>query len=288
MYYFEAMVLCFKFIRMVLTILVLMFSVACARKTQVQGTDILVKAPVDKIVGGQELQSSRLVNHRFVMIVSDNQGTPQICTGTVISQHHILTAAHCVNNSIDDLSLVTGVKPLGNEQALVLTPVAVYRHEKYNEASVMDRNDVAIIKIAETIKLKNSEMPKLPDGDVIRLLEKSDRTQFLAVGYGMTGSVGNEDRTEGVLRSVYLEIKSKSEKTLLVDQTQGRGVCYGDSGGPALKKYQQKIYIIGIASGIYSTDASSLNEDECQAGALYMNIIPYIPWIRSVMNESLL
>jgi trypsin len=254
---------------------------------QARGAVVEVDKTTENIVGGKEVVSSTLVNNLFVMIVSDNNGTPQVCTGTFISTHHILTAAHCVNNTIDDISLVTGVKPLGEEQALVLTPVRVDRHANYNESSATERNDLAIITVAESIGLKADEIPALPSAELARFMKGSDQIKFLAVGYGKTGasSDSTSNRTEGILRSVNLKANHKSSTILKVDQTRGQGVCYGDSGGPALKIFRKKHYIIGIASGIYNKGASQ-SIDECQGGSLYMNVVPYISWINSIINDS--
>lgn len=284
MYYFEAVEIASKFLKLTLAIIGLVFFASCGKKTQVHGAEVEVLGPIEKIVGGSEVASSTLVNNLFVMIVSDNNGTPQVCTGIFISTHHILTAAHCVNETVDDLSLVTGVNPLGDEQALTLTPLHVDRHEKYNPASKMERNDIAIITVAESTGLAPNEIPQLPSLELAAQIEEAPSLQFLAVGYGKTGSTADLERSEGILRSVKLRTNFKNEKILLVNQTNGHGVCYGDSGGPALKLYRGTHYVIGVASGIYN-EGLSQEIDECQGGSLYMNIIPQIKWILDIIYK---
>lgn len=284
MYYFEAVETYSRFLKLALAITGLVFFAACGKKTQVRGAEAEVSDDVQKIVGGVEVASSTLVNNIFVMIVSDNNGTPQVCTGTFISSHHILTAAHCVNDSVDDLSLVTGVKPLGDDQALTLTPIHVDRHEKYNRSSKMDRNDIAIITVAESIGLDPNEIPQLPSFELAATIEEAQNLQFLAVGYGKTGAASEYERSEGILRSVKLRTDFKNSSVLMINQTNGRGVCYGDSGGPALKLYQGTHYVIGVASGIYN-EGLSQQVDECKGGSLYMNIVPHIKWIQDIIYK---
>lgn len=284
MYYFEAVKTHSKILKIALASIGLVFFAACEKKTQVRGAEAEVSGDVQKIVGGVEVASSTLVNNIFVMIVSDNNGTPQVCTGTFISSHHLLTAAHCVNNTVDDLSLVTGVKPLGTEQALTLTPIRVDRHEKYNPSSKMDRNDIAIITVAESIGLEPNEIPQLPSLELAAKIEEAQNLQFLAVGYGKTGATLEYERSEGILRSVKLRTDFKNENIFLINQTNGRGVCYGDSGGPALKLYHGTHYVIGVASGIDHSETSQ-EIDECQGRALYMNITPHIKWIQDIIYK---
>lgn len=260
----------------------LVFLNACSEKSADRGFANQLATPVEQIVGGTEVTSSKLVDSLFVLLVSDNNGTPQVCTGIFITKKHILTAAHCVND-LESLSLITGVKPLASEEGLMLTPVQIDRHESYNEKSVEERNDLAIITIAEEIQLAKKDFPQLPDENMIQTIEAASNIEFMAVGYGQTTSIVNpEERTEGVLRAVRLRTTSKNAAVFMVNQTNGKGVCYGDSGGPALKIYNKNLYLIGVASGIYDVDTVKL--DECKQGSLYMNIAPHIPWIRTIIK----
>lgn len=271
-----------KILKTAVALVGLVFLNACAEKSADRGFTNQLATPVEQIVGGTEVTSSKLVDSLFVLLVSDNNGTPQVCTGMFITKKHILTAAHCVND-IESLSLITGVKPLASEEGLMLTPLHIDRHEQYNEKSIIDRNDLAIVTIAEEVQLAKKDFPQLPDENMIQKIEAANNIEFMAVGYGKTTSIVNpEERTEGVLRAVRLQTTSKNSAVFMVSQTNGKGVCYGDSGGPALKIYNKNLYLIGVASGIYDVD--TIKVDECKQGSLYMNIAPHIAWIRTIIK----
>ncbi|AZZ36501.1 hypothetical protein CIK05_06765 [Bdellovibrio sp. qaytius] len=284
MYYFDSVIKSLNTLKTIIALIAVVLLNGCAEKHNDSGFLNELQSPVNQIVGGTELTSSKLIDSLFVLVVSDNNGTPQICTGTFITPKHILTAAHCVIGSVDSISLVSGVKPLDSEEGATLTAIKIDKNVHYNEKSVQERNDIAIITIAEEVKLNKNDFPKLPSQSMIKAMNQAQSFAFMAVGYGKTTSiVDNETRTEGILRAVHLQTSTKSETVFNVDQSSGKGVCYGDSGGPALKNYKKNLYLLGIASGIYDVNGEA-QADECKQGALYMNIAPHIAWIKSVIE----
>ncbi len=117
-----------------------------------------------------------------------------------------------------------------------------------------------------------------------------------ALGYGRTTGKeltdGNDLGGSGLLRIVELPVSQfdRNGVTFTVDQKKEKGVCFGDSGGPALLASerlddQPKLQLIGVASGVFSdegVDEYALGFDPCAQNSLYTNIIPYLDWIDAI------
>lgn len=68
---------------------------------------------------------------------------------------------------------------------------------------------------------------------------------------------------------------------LYVDQSEGKGICSGDSGGAAYYQVNGKYYVVGVASYV----GNSVSEDGVCAGfAAYTQVLRYRSWIDANFN----
>ncbi len=238
------------------------------------------------IVGGSETGTNNPAGRTVVFLYDGS--TNMSCTGTLIANNLILTAAHCIGPT-KKVTVAFGSNPLQGPYDL-RNSTGVVVHDKYNKAGTEDRNDLALV----------SFNGGLPDGFIVaRLpipsLDVQAKQTFLALGYGRTSgkkpAVDTDMQGSGVLRQVGLQVDSVSpNKTQFrVDQSTGSGICNGDSGGPALVKNQNAYYVVGIASAILWTVPKELSADEketyldqkdlCMEKSIYINISEYLTWI---------
>uniref|UniRef100_A0A4X1W7U1 EF-hand domain family member D2 n=2 Tax=Sus scrofa TaxID=9823 RepID=A0A4X1W7U1_PIG len=78
------------------------------------------------------------------------------CGGTLITSTHVLTAAHCISNS-RTYRVALGKNNLeveDEEGSLVVGVDSIFVHEKWN--SLLIRNDIALIKLAEPVELSDT------------------------------------------------------------------------------------------------------------------------------------
>jgi len=204
------------------------------------GIALLSAFPAAALVGGAPEASHSIARHVVMVVGSDKT----FCSGVVIAQDLILTAAQCIHPA-------TNYKIIGFDAPKTLKNVAsTIVHPDWDPTAVLRHRvsaDVALLKLAA--RLPPTYMPvALADPKVVTV-----GFQVTVAGYGQ--AIAGDNKTGGTLRTADLVVtgNSGSLQIRLVDpntkgQLAGLGSCMGDSGGPVLDASDGRLAVLGLMS----------------------------------------
>lgn len=260
---------------------------------------------VPAIVGGQKLDATHPVANHVVMVLTTILDNPKptkqiICTGTLISDHSVITAAHCFNTkSIPSITYIIASTDLycssGYNKNLSFEASSVTIHPQYVKDSEPSKDepyyDLAVVKFKGILppKFKPLSLSTLPINNL-----PTSGLEILMAGYGKTATndssypelrlatktasqvfLAKTDNVSGKL------INLVSDMSLFgVRQTDAHGVCSGDSGGPLLIKNNNEYQILGVASYIEGFSKNTLCEN---SNSYYTYTENYLDWIKSLL-----
>ena len=225
----------------------LSLSVVGCSKPSPRSSDAILVGNHPGIFGGKTVTDNRFDGVvAIVMLDVANREPIGICTGTLISETIILTAAHCVSGYPKQFQIgVSFEKNALTSSALsqmIMIEDAVYHDQFVNREK--ETYDLGLIKIragsvpagVKPVKLATSEAGL------------RNNAKITVAGYGVNSafrSVGS-----GTLRTNQLKIDklNYSSFEFSVDQF-ANGVCSGDSGGPAyIKNGSGELVQVGVVS----------------------------------------
>lgn len=252
-----------------------------------------------EIIGGTPVQKDAVISKSIVAIYDAAKRT--MCTGSLIAENVVLSAAHCVGknpksmiiifsvNTDEVMDSVTSLADLFKDprvrqvESAVVSSVWIARQRALTarmianpgqpltltEAETKNTGDISVIKFSGKAPAEYVPAKFLTDSSLL----KNGATVTLA-GYGYTD--GAKRTGTGELREVQVQIHnaefSQSEVTL--DQTHAAGACHGDSGGPAYISVNGQQLLWGITSrGIDDKN------DDCSTYSAYTNALAYLPTI---------
>jgi secreted trypsin-like serine protease len=260
-----------------LLLLSLFLSAGC--NPRVHETALSSTTETNSIVGGQIADNEIFAKH---VVAIHNEGLGYWCTGTLISRDTVLTAAHCIDPATESSYTIHFGKNPRTFETITRNVAAVMVNAGYNANAYEDRKDIGIIRFDGGLPTGFEPMPLPTVQDFTHI-----GNTFYAAGYGTVTARTDIPRGSGSLRyttQTFLEGHITPTQTqFLVDQRNGHGICYGDSGGPAFVRIGNRRVVIGIASAIYSTDTAAKKKNDfdlCRYSAIYTNVIYYMDWIK--------
>ncbi|XP_076449252.1 trypsin-1-like [Babylonia areolata] len=239
-----------------------------------------------RIVGGELVSKCSVVPWQVRLIIGDN-----LCGGSIISDRHILTAAHCLHEMQDERITVTAgdiemwVDEL-NEKTFEVEHFII--HQDYDPGTF--ENDIALITLGEKMDFNKCIHPicltpvHTPAGE-----------KCTVSGWGTTSS-GGDISYNLKMAHVITTIGSGCNSTFGIEDSNyvtnpdlqicagypygGQDSCQGDSGGPLVCWNGQRGHFVQAGVVSYGRGCASAN-----LPGIYTDVAVYLDWIDGYLQR---
>ncbi|XP_018020146.1 uncharacterized protein LOC108676568 [Hyalella azteca] len=235
-----------------------------------------------KIVGGDVTKISEFP---WMVGLASSKTNFVFCGGSLITDRHVITAAHCVYNYALDPSTMyvrggIGDRDDGTDVPIRMEIKAIRVHTKYSEFDT--EYDIAIIALQSPVQFSAKLLPVCLPTDP----EPADVfASGVVAGWGRTEDLGNFPKT---LQKANVDLMTSQEcrknsdyssnsitNRIICARSPGKDACQGDSGGPLMVNKDGAIEAIGIVSwGVGCADE--------RYPGIYTKIYSYRTWIKAM------
>ncbi len=254
---------------------------ACSAPSSSQ--EVNLEAGKTAIIGGTPVSSSDIISKSTVAILisildGNHKESQYICTGSLLRSGIVLTAAHCVppenqrSNARMYIVFTNDLNSLSDSDVRLVIDQVV--HPKFGQSGSRgeDSNDLALLKYPGPFPQGYRIARLLPNDSLL----KPKLTVTLA-GYGLNDGVNKT--TDNQLRSVDVSLgQSFGNTEIILDQSNGKGACHGDSGGPAYVTIKGSMFLWGVIS-------RGLGDDTCTTRGVYTKINAQMDFIETALTQ---
>lgn len=268
-------------------------------------SDFMAGDDSSRVFGGEKVDVNNPLNDKVlylaqnVVISGANKGKIRWrghCTASALSKRVVLTAAHCVDQ-----------EPLGeiyinttrNDDAKGMYLKNWYRvqkikiHPKYHSGQGKESHDLALLYLEKDLPHKHILKMATPT-----MVEVPSR--FLTIGFGRTVALSSPQAIDQAPKGLHLVEKvlmdfSFLQKTFFLTQSDLKGFCKGDSGGPGLiqDSLTGEFFILGVASFVSMSASEKEQLDPhnqytlCIGKGHYTNVAypSFSRWIHNEMHK---
>ncbi|XP_053074087.1 coagulation factor X isoform X2 [Acinonyx jubatus] len=205
-----------------------------------------------RIVGGQNCPDGECP-WQALLINEENEG---FCGGTILSEYHVLTAAHCLHQA-KRFKVRVGERDTGSEEGdeVAHEVDVIIKHNKFVRETY--DFDIAVIRLRTPITFRRNVAPAcLPQKDWAESTLMAQKTGIVS-GFGKTHEKGRPSTILKMLEVPYVDrntCKLSSSFTITQNMfcagydTNPEDACQGDSGGPHVTRFKDTYFVTGIVS----------------------------------------
>ncbi|MNL23664.1 Trypsin [compost metagenome] len=276
-------------LKLVIAIQIMAIVVACSDQSQV-----LSPRQSTGVIAGDKAQQDSLISHATVIL---NIKGGKFCTGVLLNDHVVLTAAHCVRNR----TVLTVHNPAVLKSCFVsaVTEMAI-------APQLPGKNfpsDLALLKLAKSVC---TPPPAVLDANT----ETSMILTSTGYGEGTTPStpdtfdmtVTSSDKIN--LRELFLSGYEDNKKVqadwdffeenlpefsdsylFAVANNPQQSACMGDSGGPIFREIAGVLHIHGVVGGAFPHSAKGVARCEQSYMQFFAPVAPYLPWLTEKLQS---